>query len=114
MKKIQNLYNQIQKSKKEKKELFDIYKQELIESSKYQELLENLRELRAEKKQVELSIKEDLIDEFGKIETLKLDIQNDELNLSDLVLEKLINSEEVVIYNKNNKRVETIFAVKLK
>ena len=52
--------------------------------------------------------------EFGQIETLKMDIQNDEAILSDIVLEKLINSEEVEIYDEKKQRVEPVVAVKLK
>ncbi|HMB65874.1 MAG TPA: hypothetical protein VKO42_03270 [Patescibacteria group bacterium] len=113
-KKIQEVFNRIQETKKEQKKIRDMYKDALANSEKYQKISEKLKELKEEKKKQEENIKEDFSKELDKLDTLKADLENDRQIMSDLVLNKISQGEKVEISDQNNTQYEPVFSVKFK
>lgn len=111
---MQEIFNRIQTTKKEQREIKKIYKEALINSQSYQDVLADLTKLKDKKKHLEDAIREDFSSEFNKLDTLKLDIENDTMLLSDAALTKLVKGENVQIEDTDGKTYEPIFTVRFK
>lgn len=114
MSRLQEVFNRIQKSKQEQKEIKAMYRDALASSHRYQELLEELKGLKEKKKKMEEAIQDDFRSEFNKLETLKTDIENDVLLMSDLAINKLMKGETVEIQDEKENKYEPIFSVRFK
>lgn len=91
-----------------------MYRDALSNSERYQKTLEEIKELRNKKKQIEVSIQDDFRKEFDKLETLKADLENDNQILSDLAISKVSRGEKIEIMDQNNTQYEPIFSVRFR
>lgn len=114
MKKLQEVFNRIQESKKEQKELKSMVKDALTNSKQYQSILQEMSELKAKKKNIEDAINEEFSSEINKIEILKSEIENDSMIMSDMALNQLIKGESVKVVDSKGKEYETQFKVNFK
>ncbi len=114
MSKIQEIFIRIQETKKEQKKIRDMYKDALVNSQEYQEVTEELKNLKEKKKKIENSIKQDFVKEFEKMDTLKSDMENDYQLLSDLAINKVTKGEAIEVSDENKTKYEPIFSVKFK
>lgn len=111
---VQDVFNRIQKSKKEQKEIKVMYTDALALHQEFQKINEELKALKDRKKKIEDSIREDFSSEFGKLETLKVDIENDNLLLSDAALTQLMKGETVEVIDEKEQKYEPLFSVRFK
>ena len=114
MSNLQEVFNRIQKTKKEMKEIRDMYRDSLSHNRLYQDSLEEIKKTRDKKKQIEGDIKLELRAEFDKMEVLRNELQNDIMLLSDAALSQLMRGETVEVIDQNEQRYEPIFSVKFK
>jgi len=114
MQDIQEIFNKIEKSKKEMKELKSAYKEALDGVQEYQLLQEQLKALREKRKHVEQTIREQFSTEMIKIDDLKIDIESDMEMLSDIAIAKITKGESIGITDKYSNEYEPIFKVKFK
>ena len=114
MAKIEELFNRIQNTKKEQREIKKIYREALDNSQSYQDVIEELNKLKDKKKHLEDAIRSDFSSEWNKLDTLKLDIENDTMLLSDAAFTKLLKREEVKIEDSEGRKYEPIFTVRFK
>ena len=110
----QEIFNRIQKTKKEQKELKSMYRDALTNSKSYQLAIEELKGARDKKKKIEDTIREDFRGEFDKLDTLKADIENDQMLLSDAALSKVAKGELIEIIDEYENKYEPIFSVRFK
>jgi hypothetical protein len=68
---LQQIFDRIQESKKEQKDLKSMYRDALINSQAMQQTQEDLLKLRDKKKKIEEGIRDDFRHEFDKLEVLK-------------------------------------------
>lgn len=111
---IQEIFNRIQKSKKEQKDIKAMYKDALASSKAYEQAGEELKRLKDKKKQIEEGVKDDFRSEFDKLEVLKAEIENDNMLLSDAVMSAYIKGQNVEIKDDKDNRYEPIFSVRYK
>lgn len=111
---IQEIFNNIQKAKKEQKEIKAMYRDALANSSGYQKAVEELNVLKEKKKKIEESMRDDFRTEFDKLEVLKADIENDTMLLSDAALSEYIKGKHVEIVDEYENKYEPIFKVQFK
>ncbi len=114
MSKIQEVFDRIQETKKEQKNIKQMYKDALSSNESHKDISDKLKELREEKKQIEIDIKNDFSEEFDKLETLKADIENDSQLLNDIVLTKISKGENIELTDQYNTKYEPVFNVKFK
>jgi len=112
MPRTQEIFDRIQETKREQKEIKAMYRDALANSAKFQELVEEIRDLKEKKKRAEDGIKGDFRNEFDKLETLKADIQNDNQLLADSVMSQVARGERIEIKDKNEVQYEPIFSVR--
>jgi len=114
MQNIQEVFNRIQKAKQKQKEIRKMYKEALEQTPGYKEIVDDYKDLRDKKKQVETQVKQDFAKEFEELDDLKADIQTDQEVLSDIALNKLVKGDTVEVTDKENNNYEPIFSVKFK
>lgn len=114
MSKLQEVFDRINESKKEQKELKKMYRDALVNSQEYQMATEELKTVRDKRKEIENKIKADFSSEFDKLDTLKLDIENDMMLLSDAALTQMMNGEMLDIQDQYDNKYEPIFSVRFK
>lgn len=101
-------------TKQELKELMLMIKDALANSSAYQNVLDQIKNLNTEKKVIVDNIKADFGSEASKIDTLKLDIENDKMLMSDAALSQLMAGETVEVEDKHGNKYTPVFSVKFK
>jgi hypothetical protein len=111
---IQEVFDRIQKTKKEQKELKNMYRDALNNSGSYQRSQEELKKLKEEKKKYEDGIKQEFASEFDKLEILKNELMNDSQLLSDMVMTQVAKGQKVEIKDEYETQYEPIFSVKFK
>lgn len=111
---LQEIFDRIQQTKKEQKEIKAMHRDALANSNSLQEIIEELKVLREKKKGIEDAIKSDFLRDLEKLDTLKLDIENDMMLLSDVALTKAMNGEIVEIKDQYENKYEPIFKVQFK
>ena len=114
MAKLQEVFDRIQKTKKEQKELKSMYRDAVINSKSYQNVNEEIKLLRDKKKKIEDAIKDDFNSELAKLDVLKSDIDNDNMLLSDAALTKIMKGELVEVVDEKDNKYEPVFSVKFK
>ena len=111
---LQMIFNRTIETKKEIKTLKAMYKDALQNSKLYREIEEDLKVLKLRKKKIEDNVAEDFRKEFEKLETLKADLDNDNLLISDHALQKMIKGESIEIIDQYGNKYEPIFTTKFK
>lgn len=114
MQDIQEIFNKIEESKKEMKELKSAYKEALEGVQEYQVLQEEMKAMREKRKRIEQTTREHFSSEMTKIEDLKIDIESDMEMISDIAIAKISKGESIGITDKYSNEYEPIFRVKFK
>jgi hypothetical protein len=114
MSKIQEVFDRIQKTKKEQKELKAMYRDALVNSSAYQRSVEELKKLKEEKKKYEDGVKQEFASEFDKLEIMKNELMNDNQLLSDMAMSQVAKGEKIEISDEYETKYEPIFSVRFK
>lgn len=114
MQDIQEIFNRMQAIKKQQKDIRSAYKEALEVSPEYKEIDDKIKTLRERKKQIENSTKESFSGEFTKLDDFKIDLESDNVLLSDIALNKLVKGETVQVVDEYNNSYEPLFTVKFK
>lgn len=114
MQDLQGVFNKIQESKKRQKDLRAMYKDGLMSSGEYQDVLEKMKSLRETKKRIETAVKEQFAHEITELEDLKIDIESDMEMLSDIALSKLVKGESLELTDADQNNYEPVLTVKFK
>lgn len=111
---VQEIFDRIKKAKQEQRTINEAYKDALNNSYKHQNILEECKTLKAQKKQIEEGVRKELSSEFAKIDKLKEEIEKDNQLLSDTALSELIKGKEVEIFDENENQYVPVFSVRFK
>lgn len=113
MSQLNEVYQRIQVNKKRQKEIRQMLKDELTHNSRYQELLEEVKTLREEKKGIEQQIRAQSPD-AQELEELKIEIQTDQELLADVALNMYMKDETVEIVDEYDQTWHPVFKVAFK
>ena len=111
---LQEVFIRIQESKKKKRDLNKSYKDALLNSQAYQDLVEEIKTLKEKKKSLEAEIKEEFASEITQMENLKLDIDTDNELISDLAINQLVSGVPVEVKDAHDQQYEPVFKVNFK
>jgi hypothetical protein len=114
MKELQEVFNRIQEVKKEQKGIKATYTDALAMSESHKKVSDELKVLRENKKEIELTIRQELASELNKLDDLKDNIKNEIELLSDIALSKLMKGETVAITDEYSNIYEPVFTVKFR
>lgn len=114
MQNVQEIFDRIQSSTHERREINTIYKDSLEQIKEYQDALDKIKSLRDQKKQIEISVRAQLSSEIAKLHALEKDIQTDRQLLSDAALNTLVKGEEVKVIDAAKTEYEPLFSVRFR
>ncbi len=114
MPKIQEVFNRIQASKKEQRKIKIGFKDALDSSVEYQKADEDCKNARNSKKQIKDKIESDFKSEFDKLDKIKVNIETDNILLSDMAINSITKGEPIEISDDYQNRYEPIVSVKFK
>ncbi len=114
MQNLQEVFLRIQQTKKKQKDIRSAYKDALLNSAEYQDIAEKLKVLRDRKKQIEGTVKSEFSSEFTKLDDLKVDLESDNVLLSDIAMSQLMKGETVEAEDEFQNKYEPLFTVKFK
>ncbi len=113
MQSLEEIYTRLKTKRAERKDLKTSFQDELKNSARYQEILEEMLKLRTEKKSIENEILSREMDK-AKLEEMNIDIKTDTELLTDIVLNKFLANETVEVVDEINIRWVPAFSVKFK
>ena len=112
---LQSVFSQIQRVKKEQRLIKSAYRQALENSQEYKQVNEQLVQYKARKKQLEEITRQEFTKEWDKLDALKRELDEQNVMLSDMALNKIMNGEQVEeIVDESNNAYEPILSVKFK
>ncbi len=111
---LQDIFNRIQQTKKEQRELKTVYRDSLANSQTYQNVVEEIKTLKDKKKKIEDDIKSDFRSEFDRLERIKIDLESDKEMMSDLAFNQLVKGEKIELTDQYENQYEPIFSVRFK
>jgi DNA repair exonuclease SbcCD ATPase subunit len=114
MKTLDEVFAKIQSVKQQQRELRKSYKEALERVPSYKSTVEDLTALREKKKKIEAQVREEFSKEFDKLEELKLDLEENNIMLTDIALSKLMKGEHVEVKDQYNLVYEPLFVVRFK
>lgn len=114
MSNLQEVFLRIRETKKEQKKLKEAYRDALANSVSYKQVVDELNELKAKKKQIEATTREQFSSEFTRLDDLKIDLESDAEMLSDIALTQLMKGETVKVTDEYEAEYEPVFSVKFK
>lgn len=113
MQSLEDVYRQIDELKKEKKDLNKMFKDELQQHERHQEIMEAMKTLKEEKKGIENTIRSSSLGDSDRIQDISSEMQALGELLSDIALNMYVNNETVEIEHQDDKYVP-VFSVKFK
>ena len=114
MQNIQEVFDRIQKKKKKIKEIKSMYRDGLKNEPRYKALLEEIKELKEKKKQIETNVQVDMGEAYDKLEILQEDVNSDQQLLSDIAMNNFLDGKTVEVVDEYNNKYEPEFKVVLK
>ena len=114
MQDLQSIFNRLEESKKELRDIRSAYKEALAGVPSYVELMEELRVMREKKKQIELTVRQEFSNEFTRMEDLKIDIASDQELISDIAMTQLMKGNTVEVTDKYENDYEPVIKVSFK
>jgi predicted nuclease with TOPRIM domain len=111
---LNEIHARMRVKKDEKKKVSQLVKDVFDQSKPYQEVMDELKRLKAKRLQLQNEIRAGLMSEVEQIDKLALDLQNDAMILSDLALTKLMQGETVEITDENDVKYQPVFKVSFK
>ncbi len=114
MQNLQEIFNRVQKKKKEIKEIKAMYKDGLKAEAKYKDIVEEIKVLKDKKKQIETNVQVDMGEAYDKMETMQSDVNADLQMLSDIAMTTLMDGKTVEVVDEYNNRYEPEFKVNLR
>lgn len=111
---LNEIHARMRATREEKKKVSEVFRDVFQQSKPYQEVLEQLKALKAKKAQLENEIRSGMRHEMEELDRLKIDLQSDAILLSDAAMTKLMKGETVEVKDENDTRYEPVFKVTFK
>ncbi len=115
MPELQEVFDRVKGKKQERRKLKSTYADALATSKPYQDVVEQLKDLKAKKQGIEAEIQAQFESEMQEMERIKADIEADNQLLSDLALTTLMRGETVEVKDaETDTAYEPVFSVRFK
>lgn len=111
---LQEVHARLRAKKREKSEIQKAFKDELVNNPRYQQISEQLKTLKEEKKSIENQAWAAASHDAEKLDLLSLDITADKELLSDIALNMYTKGETVEVIDEHNTRWVPAFSVNFK
>lgn len=114
MQDMQTVFNEIREMKKEMKEIRAMYKDALLQTDDYEKIVEEAKELRDKKKQIETKVQNQMGKSYEKYEDLKSEVAATEELLNDIAMTTLMDGKTVEVVDEFSNKYEPTYVVRFK
>lgn len=114
MPELQEVFQRINERKHEQREIKRMYLDALESRHDYKNIVEQLDKLREQKKQIENEVRQELGNDWDKLDLIKLHQKQDNELMSDIALNKLLAGESIDLKDDLDQPYEPVFSVKFK
>ena len=111
---LKDVFERMKAKRKERSDITKAFKDALAHDARYQQVVEELEKLRAEKKTIENNAWSQSSQDAEKRDLLALDIKSDKQLLSDIALNMFVAGKTVEVIDEYNTRWVPEFAVNFK
>ena len=110
----QDIFSRIEEAKREQREIKSVYRDMLASSEEYENMTDELKTLKAKKKQIETSMQNQMSEKWTRFETLQRGIVDDRQLMADAALKDLLAGEPVRVTGLRDEEYEPLFAVRFR
>lgn len=110
----QEIFQQIQDIKKQQRDIRNLVRDALTQSPDFQQAKAELEATRQKKKNAEIKVKNQFERELTKLDDLKIDLESEIEELSDVVLTQLMKGEIVKVHDAYNNSYDVTVKVAFK
>jgi hypothetical protein len=114
MQNIQDLFDTLQVTKKEQKEVKREYRDALTNANGYEELLEELKKLREKKKQIEATTQSRMGERYVLLENLKKKVEEIDQAITDIAMSTLMEGKSIEIKDQYDNLYEPTYKISFK
>ena len=112
---LQTVFDRVKEKKQECRKIKSVYADALATSKPYQDLLEQVKDMKAKKSAMEAEIQTQFVSELDALDRMKADIEADTQLMSDLALTALMRGETVEVKDAETETAyEPVFSVRFK
>jgi hypothetical protein len=110
----QEIFNRIEEAKRTQREIKSIYRDMLASNEEYENITDELKAIKAKKKQIETSTQNQMSEKWKEYELLQRGIVDDRQLLADSALKDLLNGQLVQVVGLREEEYEPLFAVRFR
>lgn len=114
MQQLQMVFESMRENKKELKGLKEMYRDALNDADEYDELVEQIKEMRSKKKAIEMRVQAQMGRAYEKIEELTSEIKVQKIMLSDIAMTTLMDGKTVEVSDEWGNKYEPDYKVNFK
>ncbi|HAV11456.1 MAG TPA: hypothetical protein DCX32_02840 [Candidatus Moranbacteria bacterium] len=114
MQNIQEIFIKMREMKKEQKDLKEMYKDALAQADEYEEIVEQMKQLREKKKQIETRIQAEMGKAWEKLDDIKFEMETQKEMMTDIAMTTLMKGERVEVKDEYENPYEPVFKVNFK
>jgi uncharacterized coiled-coil DUF342 family protein len=114
MQDLKEVYSNLQAKKKERRELMKSFQDQLKHDGKYQEIVDEIKTLREQKKSIENTARAAAFADARQLDDLADEIKGSTELLTDVVVAKFLNRETVELTDEEENRLVPVFSVKFR
>lgn len=114
MQDLQGLFRHIQEMQRERRSIRKEYQDVLAQEAEYQKIIEDMKQLRERKQQIEIKARESMGKRFQDFEDLGEEISSEQEMLSDVAMTTLMDGKTVEVVDEFENKYDPIFSVKFK
>ena len=100
--------------KKEQKDLKEMYKDALAQADEYEEIVEQMKQLREKKKQIETRIQAEMGKAWEKLDDIKFEMETNKEMMTDIAMTTLMKGGRVEVKDEYENPYEPVFKVNFK
>ncbi|HBP01394.1 MAG: hypothetical protein UX75_C0019G0015 [Candidatus Moranbacteria bacterium GW2011_GWE2_47_10] len=114
MQNIQEIFIKMREMKKEQKDLKEMYKDALAQADEYEEIVEQMKQLREKKKQIETRIQAEMGKAWEKLDDIKFEMETNKEMMTDIAMTTLMKGGRVEVKDEYENPYEPVFKVNFK
>lgn len=114
MQNAQEIFIKMREMKKEQKDLKDMYRDALSQADEYEEIVEQIKQLREKKKQIEARIQSQMGKAWQKLDDIKYEMETHKEMITDVALTTMMKGETVEVKDEYENSYEPIWKVNFK
>ncbi len=114
MQNIQDLFDTLQVTKKEQKEIKKEYRDALMNANGYEEVNDELKKLKEKKKQIESMTQSRMGERYAKLEELKKKAEELDQEITDVAMSTLMEGKTVEIKDQYDNAYEPVYKISFK